>query len=324
MNLKAIRLFLHTVQRGSLVAAARKLNMSASAASRLLTSFEVETGLTLFSRDKHRLSPTVEGQEYYSECHRVLLAVDDLARAAQRLAHGGKTRLRVISTPRYATYFMVSAIERFLKTNPEVEINLEVVLRYDSEPIYSGRPFDLGVVGIPLKHATVDTEPLFDMPCTAIMRRDHPLAKRPFVRASDLTCERIVALEAGTRRGDEMQEVFEAEGVPLKPQFTVTNLDIACQLVLKVNAITVDEPWVPLALDPCAYALVPLKPHRKVEVGIVTPPWKPESRLTAVFKTCLREEAKIVEHRLARYFGSRIAASQKGAASRRGAHPYPK
>jgi DNA-binding transcriptional LysR family regulator len=46
MNLKAIRLFLHIVQRGSLVAAARKLNMSASAASRLLTSLEGETGLT--------------------------------------------------------------------------------------------------------------------------------------------------------------------------------------------------------------------------------------------------------------------------------------
>jgi DNA-binding transcriptional LysR family regulator len=181
----------------------------------------------------------------------------------------------------------------------------------DTSITYSERPFDLGVVGIPLKHATVETEPLFEMPCTAIMRRDHPLAKRSFVRASDLKGERIVALEAGTRRGDEMEEVFAAEAVPLKPQFTVTNLDIACQLVLKVNAITVDEPWVPLALDSRAYALVPLKPHRKVAVGIVTPLLKPESRLTAAFKTCLGEEAHIVENRLAHYFKHRFTASRR-------------
>jgi DNA-binding transcriptional LysR family regulator len=218
---------------------------------------------------------------------------------------------------------MASVMERFLKKNPEAEIDLEVVLRYDSEPIYSERPFDLGVVGIPLKHTTVETEPLFDMPCTAIMRRDHPLAKRPFLRASDLTGERIVALETGTRRGDEMEEVFAADGVPLKPQFTVTNLDIACQLVLKINAVTVDEPWVPLALDPDAYALVPVKPFRKVEVGSVTPPLKPESRLTAAFKACLREEAEIVEQRVTRYFENRIAASQKSA-RRRGARSNPR
>jgi DNA-binding transcriptional LysR family regulator len=324
MNLKAIRLFLHAVQRGSLSAAARKLNMSASAASRLLTSFEGETGLILFSRDRHRLSPTVEGQQYYEECYRVLLGVDDLTRAARRLASSAKTRLRLISSPRYGTYFMPSVMERFVRKNPDVEIDLEIVLRYDSEPIYSERPFDLGVVGIPLKHRTVETEPLFEMPCTAIMRRDHPLAQRPFVRASDLRAERIVALEAGTRRGDEMEEAFVADGMPLRPQFTVTNLDIACQLVLKVNAIAVDEPWVPLALDPGAYALVPLKPYRKVEVGIVTPPLKPESRLTAAFKTCLREEAHIVENRVAQYFEHRIPASRKGAAQRRGTRPNPK
>ena len=45
MNTNALRLFLHIMQRGSLVAAATELNMSPSAASRLLTGLERETGL---------------------------------------------------------------------------------------------------------------------------------------------------------------------------------------------------------------------------------------------------------------------------------------
>jgi DNA-binding transcriptional LysR family regulator len=39
------------MQRGSLVAAATELNMSPSAASRLLVGLERETGLVLFFRD---------------------------------------------------------------------------------------------------------------------------------------------------------------------------------------------------------------------------------------------------------------------------------
>ena len=79
MNTNALRLFLHVMQRGSLVAAATELNMSPSAASRLLMGLERETGLVLFSRHGKRLHPTAEGKQYFSECYRVLVAVDDFS-----------------------------------------------------------------------------------------------------------------------------------------------------------------------------------------------------------------------------------------------------
>jgi DNA-binding transcriptional LysR family regulator len=138
------------------------------------------------------------------------------------------------------------------------------------------------------------------MPATAIMRRDHPLAKRAFVRASDLAAERLVAVEPRMGIRDVMEEMFSAEGLELRPQLTATNIDIACQLVNRTNAITVAEPLVPLTLDSEAFAFVPMKPLHTVHVGIVTPPLKPDSRLTTLFKASLREEAKAIEQRLAR------------------------
>jgi DNA-binding transcriptional LysR family regulator len=48
VNIQAIRLFLHVMQRGSLAAGAQELNMSPSAASRLLSGLERTTGLKLF------------------------------------------------------------------------------------------------------------------------------------------------------------------------------------------------------------------------------------------------------------------------------------
>src|SRR5215218_6656868 len=110
MNIQAIRLFLHVMQRGSLAAGAGALNMSPSAASRLLSGLERTTGLKLFSRDGHALRPTVEGAQYFNECRRVLVAVDELPLAAKRLASGAQARLKVGSGARLANSLMIPAI----------------------------------------------------------------------------------------------------------------------------------------------------------------------------------------------------------------------
>src|ERR1700733_6213030 len=120
MNIQAIRLFLHVMQRGSLAAGAQELNMSPPAASRSLSGLERTTGLKLFSRDGHSLRPTVEGAQYFNECYRVLIAVDELPRAARRLASGAQSRLRLVSGARLANSLMIPAIGRFAKTNPDV------------------------------------------------------------------------------------------------------------------------------------------------------------------------------------------------------------
>src|SRR5262249_1928004 len=145
MNTNALRLFLHTIQRGSLVSAANELNMSPSAASRLLMGLERETGLTLFSREGKRLRATVEGNQYFNECYRVLAAVDELPRTARRLASGANAPLRLLSNPRFATTLVSPAIGRFLKLNPKTEINLLIVLRYEVELSSAERSFDVGV-----------------------------------------------------------------------------------------------------------------------------------------------------------------------------------
>src|SRR6266566_4615903 len=57
MNINALRLFLHIMQRGSLVAAATELNMSPSAASRLLTGLERETDSRFFRETENGCVP---------------------------------------------------------------------------------------------------------------------------------------------------------------------------------------------------------------------------------------------------------------------------
>jgi DNA-binding transcriptional LysR family regulator len=287
------------MRRGSLVAAADELHMSPSAASRLLSGLEQETGLTLFSRDRLRLQPTVEAEQYFQECYRVLSAVDDLPRAARRLARGAQQQLRMLSMTRVASSLTVPAIARLLKTYPDVEIEMQLVTHYELETLSAERRFDVAVGPLPLRHSAVELETLLELPATAIMRRDHPLAKRPFIGVSELARERLALGTPGSLMRIDMETMFAAEGLTLRPQITASTAEVACQFVLQANAITVLEPLIPLAFNLDACALVPIKPLYKLPIGIITPVLKPESRLIAHFKTCLREEAKALERRLA-------------------------
>ena len=140
----------------------------------------------------------------------------------------------------------------------------------------------------------------------AVMRRDHALARRSFVRPADLVAHKLIATPAGAMRED-LEHAFHSEGVELHPQYTANCVDHGCRLLLRINAIMIIDPLVPLAIDPKSFALVPLKPLRVVQSSIVTPALKPESRLTAEFKACLREEADSVEKRLALLLGSGAA-----------------
>lgn len=297
MNIQAIRLFLHVIRRGSLAAAAQQLGMSQSAASRLLSGLERTTGLKLFSRDGHALRPTTEGAQYFNECHRVLVAVDELPHAARRLASGAQSRLMVGSGPRLASSLMIPAIVRFAQRNPEAEIDFRVLQPHEFPRMTDRLDIAVGAM-LPRSITSVEGSPLFDMPTVAVMRKDHPLAGQSSVRAADLASHKLIASATGPMR-EELEHMFNAEGLKFRPQYTASSYEHAGALLLRIGAILISDPLVPLAINPASFALVPLKPLRMVQTSIFTPILAPESRLIAEFKTCLREEGAVLEKQVA-------------------------
>jgi DNA-binding transcriptional LysR family regulator len=316
MNIQAIRLFLHVMQRGSLAAGAQQLNMSASAASRLLSSLERTTGLKLFSRDGHALRPTTEGAQYFNECHRVLIAVDELPRAARRLASGAQSRLIVGSGPRLASSLMIPTISRFAKRNPDAEIDFRVLQPHEFPRNTDRLDIAVGAM-LPQTITSVEGSPLFDMPTVAVMRNDHPLASLSSVRAADLAAHKLIATATGPMR-EELEHMFHAEGVEFHPQYTASSYEHAGALLLQIGAVLITDPLVPLAIDPTSFALVPLKPLRMVQTSIFTPILAPESRLIAEFKACLREEGAVLEKRVASLL--RNSGAERIPASARSGH----
>ena len=299
MKLRALRLFLRVMERGSLSAAASSLNISQSAASRLLAGLEHSAGLQLFRRDRMRLVPTPEGANFFAEVRRVLVAVDDLPRVAQRVASGTRVRLRVVSMPRFAGSLLAPAVARFRQRHPDVELDVAIIHRRELELAVANQSFDLGIGALPLHNPAIEVQPLLSLPAVVVLPAGHPLARQPSLGARDLAAQTLIVLGPGTQLRDDVEAMFAAEGMTIHPKVVVDSLEFACRLVGHGNGVTIADPLTPATLGAGRFAVVPWHPRTLFHVGVLLPALIPPSPSVGHFLDGLRHEAKQALGRLA-------------------------
>jgi len=299
VKLQALRLFLRIMELGSLGAAAQSLNMSQSAASRLLAGLEHGTGLRLFHRDRMRLVPTTQGTAFFAEVRRVLVAIDDLPRVAQRVAGGTRARLRIVSMPRFAASLLAPAVAHFHREHPEIEVEVAIIHRRELELAVANQSFDLGIGALPLDNPGIEARPLLSLPAVVALPAHHPLARRKSLGAGDLAAETLVVLGPGTQLRNDVETMFAAEGVAIRPSIVVDSLEFACSLVGRGAGVTIADPLTPAAVGAGRLALVPWRPRTLFHVGVLLPALIPPSRLVERFLDSLQRTAREAGTRLA-------------------------
>jgi LysR family transcriptional regulator for bpeEF and oprC len=120
-KLRAIASFCRTVEATSFVAAAKLLDVTPSALSKLIGSLEQDLGFTLFNRSTRHLSLTVEGSGYYERCKQVLQDLEEAELAALQGRTRPKGTLRVGVHPGLRSAMMIG-MRTFLDANPELRI----------------------------------------------------------------------------------------------------------------------------------------------------------------------------------------------------------
>src|SRR5262249_48731209 len=96
-----MEVFARVVQAGAMASAARSLNLTPSAVSKLITRLESRLGARLLVRTTRALTLTEEGEAYHRACLRILR---DLSEAEQSIAGGTvRGRLRVNASVPFGT-----------------------------------------------------------------------------------------------------------------------------------------------------------------------------------------------------------------------------
>jgi DNA-binding transcriptional LysR family regulator len=145
---------------GTVTGAAKMLNLSQPAVSRLISSAETELGFLLFERQQGRMAPTDEAQQLRPAILKIMEAMSHAASLAAGLRGGGIKQLRVASVPSLATAVLPRAVKSFVEQFPKCKLALETY-HYDSlvNALLAGHA-DIGFVYEPVAHAALETTDL--------------------------------------------------------------------------------------------------------------------------------------------------------------------
>src|ERR1700704_4314105 len=118
--------FVRAVELGGFSAAARDLNPTPAALSKLGTRLEKALKVRLLSRTTRKLKPTAEGELFLARCRRILAEMEDAENEVARARERPRGRLRMHGGVGFGTHQLVPALPRFLERYPEIEVELLV------------------------------------------------------------------------------------------------------------------------------------------------------------------------------------------------------
>lgn len=123
-KLRALEYFVAAADERSFSAAARRLQVSAVAVSKLVGILEGRLGVVLFERHPRGLTLTTSGATYLGMCKPALaqlLQADDLLRGSTRELSGSV----VVGVQHIVAWkFLVPALPKFMRLHPEIQIDL--------------------------------------------------------------------------------------------------------------------------------------------------------------------------------------------------------
>jgi DNA-binding transcriptional LysR family regulator len=157
MQLDDLRIFVATVDSGSLTAAADQLQLSKQFVSRRMMALEASLGVRLLLRNTRRLAVTDLGHALYAHAQRILadVAAAEQAMAEQRTALHGS--LKVSAPMSYGTRHLSPLLAAFLAAHPALRMQVELSDRLVD---LIGEGFDLALRIGALPDSTLVARPL--------------------------------------------------------------------------------------------------------------------------------------------------------------------
>ena len=289
MNIKSLRVFINVMEEGTLAQAAAKMNLSQSAASRLIQILEDEYRVTLFHRDKKRLLPTAEGGAFYPEALRILSSIDEIPKVFRQIKSEQFRPLRIICHPRLVNGLVVPAMIRLAKLEPLVGMKLEVHPRMHLGRRILHDLYDVGISALPLPVEGVQPKHLANLDVCVVVSKDHRLASLTSVTTEDLVGETYIALDETTLLRKVVDDELRRYGHELPVTHEVSSSSAAIRMTMAGLGFTLTDRIGILPAMSESLAVLPWTPNIQEKLGYFVSQDSTPHPARDAFVGCLQE-----------------------------------
>jgi LysR family carnitine catabolism transcriptional activator len=294
-DLRLLTTFLKIAEAGGFSAAGRLHGLSQPTLSRHIQQLEQALGQRVFDRDTRNLSLTPVGQELLTVSSRLL---EDFRRSFARLSefvNGEKGRVVVMAVPTLAATIVPSAMARFAKTHPGVEVELREGF---TQSILEAIPDNTAEIGM-----TIRPPPANEITFTPLMRdrflavgNDElkgftgsltwgELAQRPFIAFDRKSSIRIMTDEAFAKANAIVNARYECKELATIGALIAAGLGVTALPQLAVSYTFAAARTVPL-----------VRPEVTRTLGILTSSRRSLSPAAQDFAACLTKQALLSQY----------------------------
>lgn len=289
MNYRQMEIFYAVITTGSVTAAAKSLNLSQPAATKILRHTEDRLGFPLFHRVKGRLVPTDDAIVILHDVERVLQDVSAVQQTVVNVRLGRSGALNVVGVPPFCHIIIPKAIARFRKDRPDVQISFaqrdgNLLMQY----IASQRA-DIGLSFLVPVHSSLQSTTICERDMVCIVPRDHSFVGRSHVTAADLVDQPLITYPNDSRLQPFIETAFTSSRTQMPRGIQATSIVSTWALVQQGAGIGIVENISRLEELHDNIAVVPFRPSIPIHMDVVTPRTKPPSRLVQHFVDTVKD-----------------------------------
>ncbi|MGB7243131.1 MAG: LysR family transcriptional regulator, partial [Sulfitobacter sp.] len=198
MNFKQLTAFREVMLTGSFSGAARNLHRTQPAISAQIAGLEQDIGFKLFVRRGAGLLPKPEAHYLFEEANGILNRLDTVKRTLECISDLDTGRLRIISIPGPAVYFVPKLIADFVETRPGLQVTLSSRSSIQVQRSIATQEYDVGLAdfgfGVTDDSRLIDHE-IVRLPGLCALPADDPLARKDVIHAGDLRNKPLAVVE---------------------------------------------------------------------------------------------------------------------------------
>ncbi len=270
LNLDQLRAFVEVIERGSVTAAAKELNLTQPAVTHQVQELERRFDVALVERIGKKTFLTEAGEKLLEHARHLL---DEDARtrlAMRRFADGWLERVRIGTSATVLMYALPPILRQLKTDHPQLEINLKAGLTATTLQMLKANALDLGLCALPVDDPAFETTELLEDELVAILPEGTGEVPKKVTPQFLAGCPLILGNESSALRRDTMAWLASA-GVPPKPVMEFDNVEAIKSLVAVglgcsiVPSLALGEGHVPSG----HIRVVPLNPRLSRRVGLV-------------------------------------------------------
>ncbi|WP_406622665.1 LysR family transcriptional regulator [Acidovorax sp. SDU_ACID1] len=293
VKLSQLRAFQAIMLTGSVTAASERLHATQPAISRHLAALEQATGIRMFERTRGgRMVPTALGLRFYRHIEGTLAGIESIPDIAKLLASTGQARLRIGATPPLLnSAFFTAALDDFVGKQPGTKLTIESRSRHDIEEWIAHGQIDVGLALLPADNPLIRAVPLLSTSAVAVVRSDHPLARRRVLDPGLVRNSRLILPSRQLLRA-LIDQSIGSDGQSLECAIEASSAVTCCKLAADGLGVAVCDPFSASAFASAGLRVLRWKPDVPLTYGMLVAQGRELSQPAGIFAECLERRAQ--------------------------------